>query len=34
MHLSVLADSDFRKGVYNTQFMDGFLDRLAAKERS
>jgi acetyl-CoA carboxylase, biotin carboxylase subunit len=34
LHLNVLSDSDFRKGIYNTQFMEGFLDRLAAKERS
>jgi len=34
LHLSVLADPDFRKGIYNTQFMEGFLDRLDAKEKS
>ncbi|MGA2361327.1 MAG: acetyl-CoA carboxylase biotin carboxylase subunit [Candidatus Aminicenantales bacterium] len=34
LHLNVLSDSDFRKGIYNTQFMEGLLDRLAAKERS
>jgi len=34
LHLNVLSDSDFRRGIYNTQFMEGLLDRLAAKERS
>jgi acetyl-CoA carboxylase biotin carboxylase subunit len=34
LHLSVLSDADFRKGIYNTQFMEGFLERLAAKEPS
>jgi len=32
LHLAILSDADFRKGKYNTQFMEGFLNRSAAKE--
>jgi acetyl-CoA carboxylase biotin carboxylase subunit len=32
LHLAILADPDFRKGKYNTQFMEGFLNKPAEKE--
>ncbi len=32
LHLAILSDADFRKGKYNTQFMEGFLNRSTEKE--
>jgi acetyl-CoA carboxylase biotin carboxylase subunit len=31
LHIGILSDSDFRKGKYDTQFMEGFLARTAEK---
>jgi acetyl-CoA carboxylase biotin carboxylase subunit len=32
LHINILSDTDFRKGIYNTQFMEAFLARTAEKE--
>jgi acetyl-CoA carboxylase biotin carboxylase subunit len=32
LHINILSDSDFRKGTYNTQFMEEFLARAPEKE--
>jgi acetyl-CoA carboxylase biotin carboxylase subunit len=32
LHISILSDTDFRKGIYNTQFMEGFLAKKNAAE--
>jgi acetyl-CoA carboxylase biotin carboxylase subunit len=32
LHINILSDTDFRKGIYNTQFMEGFLAKKNAAE--